>query len=202
MPVLTIIIVGILYAYFSANQKFDYNWDGILGPIKDTVLTIANNEYVVASYVGVGAITPLQYYRSTWLINMATIDELTKLTKYPDGAVKAIAYEGLFKRDSTRRFEILMAALNDSTTFFNYQEGCVGEMSMLGEHQILNVLRLHHGFKFPPPIPDGNTLLDFSDDEIKAIESKYTKIIGKKQEFFRGTMNKSNVHQPQKTYRG
>jgi antitoxin (DNA-binding transcriptional repressor) of toxin-antitoxin stability system len=176
-------IVGLIFVYSSNEPRLFYDWSGIRQSVKDTVIIIADHGEVAAAIVGFDTVPPQQYHRRTWLIRNATLDELTKLTDYPNGAVKAMVYEGLIRKDSTHRFEILMQALQDTSTFFNYQAGCLGEWTMVGEYLADHVLELNFDVAFPPPPPPSGNNHSFSDEEINKIKLRYRGLVEKKQKY-------------------
>ena len=48
-------------------------------------------------------------------MNYATIQELLLLKQYPEGTIKAIAFEGLIrKRDFTNKKELILEAINNN----------------------------------------------------------------------------------------
>ncbi|AHM59262.1 hypothetical protein D770_04975 [Flammeovirgaceae bacterium 311] len=183
LPIVTFMIVGLLFLYSSNEPRLFYDWSGIRQSVKDTVINIADHGGVTAAIVGFDTVTPQQYHRRTWLIKNTTLNELTILRNYPNGAVKAMAYEGLIRRDSTHRFEILMRALQDTTTFFNFQEGCLGEWTMLSEYLVDRVLQLHIDITYPPPPPPDGYIHSFSDEEMNEIKNRYRELVKKNQEY-------------------
>jgi len=68
------------------------------------------------------------------LMHMASDDELIKLLEYPEATVKTTAYQALLGRESYDHYQLLKKAINDTTTFVSYQDGCVGELMMIAEY--------------------------------------------------------------------
>src|SRR5690606_31557953 len=100
LPILTIIGIGILFAFSSFYEKsWSFNWNGIRNQIKDSV-QIAENGGISSGVVGYGARKPKQFDRRHWIMQNATESELIKLTEYPNGTVKTIAYEGLIRKEN------------------------------------------------------------------------------------------------------
>jgi len=80
----------------------------------------------------------------------ATESELLKLTEYPSGTVKAIAYEGLIrKRDFNNKSEIILKALKDNKYLVSYQMGCEGFNMTIGKYLMTFVLEYNDTF-YPP----------------------------------------------------
>jgi len=130
--------------YFSNayHPNWKYDWSEIRPELKDTVLVLAYYGDITSSIVGPRAIKPAQYDRRNWFMKKATDKELLNLIDYPSGCVKASAYEALFRRNRIDYNKLLFMAINDTTSFFNYQNGCVGEMMTISEYLVEHVVDL------------------------------------------------------------
>ena len=90
-----------------------------------------------------GISTKSEVDRRRWIMRNATESELLKLTKYPNGTVKAIAYEGLLrKKEFTNRTELTLRAIRDTTYLVDYQSGCIGWNREIGEYLVQDVLMI------------------------------------------------------------
>lgn len=112
----------------------------------------------------------------------ATEQELLKLTDYPNGAVKATAYEGLLRKGDLNHYDLIIKALNDTATFFNYQNGCEGNMTLLSEYLIKNILYLDENVPSPPKPSEFTER--FSEKELNSIMSIYAERLEKKWKYF------------------
>ena len=90
-----------------------------------------------------GISTKSEVDRRRWIMRNATESELLKLTKYPNGTVKAIAYEGLLrKKEFTNRTELTLRAIGDTTYLVDYQSDCIGWNREIGEYLVQDVLMI------------------------------------------------------------
>ena len=79
----------------------------------------------------------------------ATESELLKLTKFPGGNIKAIAYERLLrKKDFQNKTELILNAINYTIYSVYYQSGCLGNKMEIGEYLVQNVLMIDN--QIPP----------------------------------------------------
>ena len=184
LPIGTLAIVGLIFFLSSAYEpSWTFNWQNIRPEIRDTVRLIEKYGSVTSGVVGYAGKTPQQWHRRRWLMKSATEDELTKLIDYPSGAVKATAYEGLMRRENPDKFKLMNQALNDTTTFFNYQSGCVGLPMMLGEYLVENVIPISD--RVPPPPPEKTIEYNLSDKEIATLKKLYNERIKNKEKYLR-----------------
>ncbi len=170
-----------IYLTNSYKPKWVYNWSRIRSQIKDTIQLIEDYGSVTSGIVGVGGTTPLQWYRRRWLMKNATEMELLRLTGYPDGVIKATAYEALIRRGSGNRLDLLFMAITDTTTFFNFQSGCISETVMIGEYLIEYALHLHHG---QPPSVAESRKSGLAKAELKQIDELYKEIKSEKWTYY------------------
>ena len=181
-PVTSITIISILICISSTYKPaWIYNWDTIRSAIKDSTQHLESYGSITSGIVGYSGITPQQYHRRHWLMNTATEDELMQLTTYPSGVVKATAYEALLKKSSTRKFELLTNALSDSTSFLYFESGCEGEIMILGEYLMENVLYISH--KNPSKIINQKKL-NVTDTQLAQIDYLYKELKSKKWIYF------------------
>lgn len=182
-PFITVVVLGSFF-YFSSAYKpnWIYNWDGIRPEIKDTVKSMENYGYVTSRAIGYSGKTPQQWHRRKWFMKYATDAELIKLIDYPNGAVKATAYEGLIKRGNQNNYNLFIKALNDTTTFLTFVLGCEGDYVMLSEYLI--EIAFHIRENSPQPIKELYQNSGLTDIEIKQINSIYKERIDKKWSYF------------------
>lgn len=139
-PMITILGMSIisLCSYYEPDWHFD--WNGIRPEIKDTIL-VAKNHSIDDRYTGYAGRISNQYLRQQWLMNHASAYELQKLTEYPNGAVKAIAYSGLFQNASVKdKTSIALKAIQDTVSKIYYTSGCTGDQMNLSQYIMENML--------------------------------------------------------------
>jgi hypothetical protein len=109
-----------------------------------------------------GASTKNEVDRRRWIMKTATESELLKLTEYPNGIVKGIAYEGLLrKKGFSNKTELTLKAIRDTTYQIDYQSGCLGWNMGIGEYLVQNVLLIDDEIPPPERLPDfGLTEMD------------------------------------------
>ncbi len=134
IPLFSLGIVFLLLSFtFSHNYVNNFNWNGIRTNVKDSIIAFEKYGSITSKYVGYAGKTPQQWYRQKWLNENLNENELIKLTEYPNGTVKGIAYWNLFKNKKVDKKELFEKALNDTLAFVHYQSGCLGTGFMLGE---------------------------------------------------------------------
>lgn len=137
LPIITFLIIGLINSYAQTNsQKSSFDWSDIRINVKDSIIKLDKVGVIMSQSVGIAGIKPQQWNRQNWLINNLTEKELIKLTNYPSGTVKAIAYEGLIKQSDSNHYEILKKALSDTLAFVYYQSGCNLNEYMLSSYII------------------------------------------------------------------
>ena len=153
LPILAIIGIGILFAFSSFYEKsWSFNWNGIRNQIKDSI-QVAEYGGISSGVVGIDARKPKQYDRRYWIMQNATKEELLKLTEYPNGTIKTIAYEGLIRKPGfMEKTDLILKAISDTKYPIEYQAGCVGTNMNIGEYLIDFVLYIDDK---SPPAPIG-----------------------------------------------
>ena len=110
-----------------------------------------------------------------WVMKNATEHELLKLTKYPNGTVKAIAYEGLLRKKSfDKKAELTLKALKDTTYLLNYQSGCIGWNRKIGDYLIQDILMIDD--QIPPPPSEMVTKIGLNELDKKILLTEYKKL--------------------------
>ena len=168
LPILTIIGIGVLFVLSSFYEKsWTYNWNGISEQIRDSI-KVAEYRGISSGVVGIDARKPNQFDRRHWIMKNATVSELLKLTEYPNGTIKTIAYEGFEKKT-----ELVMKSLKDIEYPIEYQSGCVGRPMYISEYLIDFVLYLDND---GPPLPDGlYNRFGLAENDVKKIMDEYRK---------------------------
>ena len=176
LPILTIVGIGIIVVFFSFYEKsWTYNWNGIRQQIKDSV-KVAENDWVTGRIVGEGAHRPKQYDRIQWIMKNATEKELLRLTEYPNGTIKTIAYEGLLRKSEFKnKSELTLKAIAETEYTTHYLSGCIGMELNIGEYLVDIVLKI--GDNSPPPPPGGFGIkYGLSESERNKILAEYRKV--------------------------
>ncbi|MFD1062065.1 hypothetical protein ACFQ1Q_02305 [Winogradskyella litorisediminis] len=134
IPLFSLGIIFLLLSFtFSHSYVNNFNWNGIRSEIKDSIIEFEKYGSITSKYVGYAGKTPQQWYRQNWLNENLNEKELSKLTEYPNGSVKGLAYWNLIKNKKVEKKELFEKALNDTLAFVHYQSGCIGTGFMLGE---------------------------------------------------------------------
>lgn len=173
-PILTIVGIGIIIAFVTNYEpNWSYNWNGIRAEIKDSI-KVAEFRGITSGVCGMGISSKSEVDRRKWIMRNATESELLKLTEYPNGTVKAIAYEGLLrKKDFNDRTELTLRAIRDTTYLMDYQSGCIGWNREIGEYLVQNVLMIDD--QTPPFPPEMQTEFRFTDIDKERILSEFKK---------------------------
>lgn len=150
-PILTIVGIGILTAFVTNYEpNWNYDWKDIRLSIKDSI-QVAELRGITSGTGRMGATIDKEIDRRQWIMKNATESELLKLTEYPNGTVKAIAYEGLLRKETfTEKTELTLKAIQDTTYLLGYQSGCIGWNMEIGEYLVQHVLMID---KLTPPFP-------------------------------------------------
>lgn len=152
MPIMTIIAVGILISLSSFYEKsWSFDWSDIRVQVKDSVMAAKEDGFISSGVIGYAAQRPLQYDRRIWIMENANEAELQKLINYPDGTVKAIAYEGLLRNPEYKnKSALLINSFKEIEYPISYRSGCLGNNIYISKYLIENVLFLENS---GPPIP-------------------------------------------------
>ena len=142
-PILTILGIGIITVLTSGYKKsWTFNWNGIESNIKDSI-SVYKYQSISNGIGGNGKEMPKEVERRKWIMQNATESELLKLTEFPNGNIKAIAYEGLLrKKNFKNKAELISNAINDTIYSVYYQSGCLGNKLEIGEYLVQNVLMI------------------------------------------------------------
>ncbi len=153
LPLFTIIGIGFLIVismYYEPSWNF--NWTEIRKEIKDSI-KLAEYRGITSGTGGMGISTINEVKTRMWIMNNATKSELLELTEYPNGTVKAIAYEGLLrKKKKYKKVELILKAIKDTTYLLSYQSGCIGWNRKIADYLIQDVLMIDDGILPPEAI--------------------------------------------------
>ena len=117
-PILTIIGIGIIAVLTSGYEKsWSHNWNGVSESIKDSVLVVRDIAYTGGT--GPNGRSMEKYAnKRLWIMDNATENELLNLTKYPNGTVKAICYEGLIRNSAfDKKTDLILESIKDKSNF-------------------------------------------------------------------------------------
>ncbi|WP_281847199.1 hypothetical protein [Olleya namhaensis] len=163
-PILTILGIGIIAVLTSGYEKsWTFNWTGIESNIKDSI-SVYKYRSISSGIGGNGRAMPEEIESRKWIMESATESELLKLTEFPNGNIKAIAYEGLLrKKNFKNKTELISNAINDTIYSVYYQSGCLGDELKVGEYLVQNVLMIDD--RIPPFRPE--LITDFGLSELE-----------------------------------
>lgn len=171
-PILTIIGIGIIAVLTSGYEKsWSHNWNGVSESIKDSVLVVRDIAYT-------GGIGPngrsMEKYANKrfWIMDNATENELLNLTKYPNGAVKAIGYEGLIRNSAfDKKTDLILESIKDWEYKVYYSMGCEGIELDVSEYLIQWFLKIDN--KMPPFRPELIADYGLSESEKEKILTEF-----------------------------
>ncbi|MCF8277810.1 MAG: hypothetical protein K9J17_13835 [Flavobacteriales bacterium] len=189
LPVLTVVLVSTVTFYATTYYpSWDFNWNGIRPEVIDTVNKLDFYGYISSGSEGLSGTTPVHYETRYRLMSMASDQELYKLLDYPQGAIKATAYEALLHRKKYDHYELILKALDDTTFFVDYRSGCVGDMLLLAEYISWNTV--YCLTKDCPPYTDEiKEKLPMTEDQLSRLRKLYAERISKKDYYFRTYMD-------------
>ena len=175
-PILTIVGIGIVAMVFSFYEKsWTYNWDGIRQQIRDSIKVAKNGDIIGRSFIQCTD-GRAQFIRISWIMQNATESELLKLTDYPNGTIKTIAYEGLIKKsDFKNKSDIILKAIKDTEYKTYFTSDCLGNELEIGEYLVDFVLQIGDMSYILPP--NGNIIkYGLSESECNRIVAEYRKV--------------------------
>lgn len=148
LPLFTVIGIGVTIIIFTNYEKsWSFNWNGIRKNIKDSI-AIAEIQGITSGVVGYsGTSTRDEIMRRKWIMSNATEEELLKLIEYPSGTVKAIAYEGLIKKEHyDEKAELISKSISDNEFSVYYQSGCIGSKLSVSEYLMRFVINIDNSY--------------------------------------------------------
>jgi len=121
-------------------SSWTFNWDCIRPELRDSI-KMSTTGFISSSSYGNGERRMRELDRREWIIKEALVHELKCLTEFENGNVKAIAYEGLIRRNGlANKTEMALKAVND-TAYKIHVSGWTREIS-IGEYIVYCVLKL------------------------------------------------------------
>ncbi len=164
-----------MFAFSSFYEKsWSYNWNGIRNQIKDSI-KVAEPNGLSSGLVGIAPSRNQQYYRQVWIMENATKSELLRLTDYPNATVKAIAYEGLIRKENfNNRADLIFKAISDKEFKIDYQAGCSWFQMSISEYLIEFVLYIND--EGPPQPLEVENQFGLTNIEQNRILTEYKKV--------------------------
>ncbi|MFD0863310.1 hypothetical protein ACFQ1M_13940 [Sungkyunkwania multivorans] len=154
LPILLIVFICITTAFVSDyDETWAFDWRSIRPEIKAAVKKIETKEMIFMGQ------NKTAYENQSFLRDCANHEELKRLTEYPFGAVKAIAYEGLLRRNLYgNNFVLIKKAIADDSQI-GLKGGCFIFPISIDEYLNSRYLRLEIKTTIPqpppPPLPEG-----------------------------------------------
>lgn len=167
-PILTIVGVGLLMLLASSYEpKWLFNWKGIRKEIKESILLVEMHG-ITSGIGGNGASNQNEVERRNLIMATATTAELTQLLQYPNGSVRATAYEGLLKRDDFgEKADLIFQAINDTSFFISYHSGCFVWNRGIREYIVHDVLMMDN--QVPPMAMNSMNRVELTQTDIDKI---------------------------------
>lgn len=135
----------------------DFDFSNIRNDILDSLVLIEKINGISSGIVGYGGETPKQWYTRQWILKNATESEMISMIDYPNNAIKAIAFEGLYKYGYNDIYRVLNKIIDFNNRVLYYQQGCEGDVIDLAEYCYSNIM--HYQLPGQPPWKQ--------DDEVK-----------------------------------
>ncbi|CAM1344524.1 hypothetical protein [Tenacibaculum amylolyticum] len=155
LPILTFLMVGFLFIISNSyTPKWNFKWKGIRKEVKDSVQRLDRIGEISSDSISQYGYRLDSYFIHKWLIENVKPLEFYKLLDYPNGTVKAVAYEGLMYNNKVKKYPLFMKSLNDTLAFVYYRSGCIGSGAMLSDYVINFITNIDHQAppKYNPPI--------------------------------------------------
>ncbi len=187
-PTITFVLVGLLLLisqfYILDTPSWTFNWTGIRPEIRDSVKLDRGDyfgRYVCDNFYNRHC---LQYQnRREWVMQNATNQELVKLMNHPEPIIKAMAHEGLLRKENTDHYWILESSFIDTTTFLFTTNGHDLPM-LIGDYLIERVLCVSDRIPMPAPSNQRPLSSNLTDEELIKILKLYNYHFDKKQVYY------------------
>lgn len=133
LPAISILAIALFSILSSFSEKsWSFNWSEFSRPVKDSIKVIAGEEYPR------GFSFMKMLHTRSWIMKNATEDELFKLIDYPHGFTRAIAYEGLIRKQEFKdKTNLLIQSMTDNEYKVYLPGGCEGAEFYISEYLIL-----------------------------------------------------------------
>lgn len=136
-PVITLLFVSSMFSFSSYyTPKWLFTWEGIRKEVKDSVQKFDKYGEICFDSTNQFGYRLQNYFTHQWILKNATPNELFDLLDYPDGTVKAIAYEGLMYNPKVKKYPLFKRSLNDTLSFVFFNSGCEDTGVMLSDYVI------------------------------------------------------------------
>lgn len=131
-----------------------YDYSSYPAPYLDTIKAIAHYNHLSSGKRGYGDAGLRIFRRTSWLINHLSTSELLSLVDFPNPTVKAVAFEGLYRRKYPNLFQVLLDFLTLEQDYIFYSSGCVSWQLHLSQYCFSYIMRYHPNNTSPlPPSP-------------------------------------------------
>lgn len=166
VPLSLFAVVIVIITSFSYNETWFFNWEGIRPEIKDS---ISDHNYIHIFKRRVD-LDPKILNKRGWLISYANDYELLSLTKFPNGNVKAVAYEGLLKSKTYKeKYQLMLASFKENYSVIYISE-CRSQSFRLSDF-LMNHVLMQKGKK-----DSVNNYLDYGITESEMIQLQVVRI--------------------------
>ena len=185
------IIILLLIFYFVDftpvfRKQVSFDWTGIRNEVKDSLVSFVKYERGNDIYDLDEDYDSIQKVPFGWVMRNATNEEFVLLTNHPHERVKLYSYLWAIKSEIPNKKELIIKALNDSTTIFCKQSGCTIRDYLLSEY-----FYRYYGFPFEKirlQYPEGHIerlgLGEFSKEDIEEFQKLYKIRILNKAKYF------------------
>lgn len=106
----------------------------------DIISQLEGVDRVESATLGVAGTPSSQWERYERLEEIATVDQLIRLTDYDNATVRCYAFQALAAKNAVRVFEVLLRHVDDSESV-SVQRGCIGMTELTGDYFINVVTR-------------------------------------------------------------
>ena len=173
-PIITIVGLGVITMFSSFyEESWLFDWNGINISVKDSI-SVYKYRSISSGVGGNGSDLSSEIESRNWIMKNATESELIRLTEFPSGNIKAIAYEGLLRKQNfNKKTEYALKAISDTTHIVYYQSGCIGTGMSLNKyvsHYVLNIAD-----DIPPFPPNMTPDFGLSESDKEKILKEYRK---------------------------
>lgn len=129
-----------------------YDYSNYPAVYLDTIKAIAHHNRLSSSQRGYGDAGLRIFRRTSWLINHLSTPELLSLVNFPNPTVKAVAFEGLYRRKHPNLFQILLHFLTLEQDYISYSSGCISWRLHLSQYCFSYIMKYYpnNGPALPP----------------------------------------------------
>lgn len=157
IPFLVIVGSGIILLCSALDyRQYYFDWTGIRPETKILVETLAKSRDIDGHRIGYAAKISKQWDKQRCFARETTTAEMEKLKYYPADNIRVLAYKSLWRRNKTDglyKGQLFAEAIVDTTTFVDYMSGCEGQLFMLSEFLVYQVMEMDYNCVGCPPVP-------------------------------------------------